>query len=1244
MLSVEVLMADELQHDADGSCSPERPATGPTSILTELHVPDGPPAGKCPAAPSAAAGRNLLFDEIGRGGMGAVFKGRDTELGRELAVKVLLDEHRGRPELVRRFLEEAQIAGQLQHPGVAPVYELGRFADNRPFFTMKLVQGHTLAELLRQRAEVLHDLGRFLGIFEAVCQTVAYAHSQGIVHRDLKPSNVMVGRFGEVQVMDWGLAKDLRDEGRGMRDEPESESSDASLLSLSSSLIPHPSSLSRTGTVVGTPSFMAPEQARGEVGAVDERADVFGLGAILCVILTGHPPFRADKGEVLRANEQGDLGEAFARLAGCGADVELVRLCQECLAAAREERPRHAGVVAERVAAYQAAVQERLRRAELERAAATARAREERKRWHVTVALAAAVLGLMLLGGGGGFYLLQQAAAQREEAVRREAQERQAVEAGLAQVAELRRQLRWKEARVALQQTQARLSETGPDDLRQRLERELAMLNLVDQLEALRLKSISHLGGKGDRDLASVAHDFASLDREYAEAFRQAGIATAGEDPLVVAGRVRDSGIAGQLLAALDAWASKAREEGRQSWLLAVARQVDPHPQRGPLRDPQAWKSPAVLKERVEKVKVEELTPPLAVALAVRLTGSGADSESWWTAVRMLTAAQRQHPTDFWLAFTFGFILEGGGKRDEAASYYRIALALRPETAPVWSNLARALHQKGQLDEAIAHYDKAIALDPRNGLSHYNLGLALKDRGRLDEAVAHLRKALALGHRTASAHTALGLALEAKGQLDEATKCYQKAVALGPGHARAHFFLANALASKGRLEEAIPHYQKAIALGPNDARAHNNLGNALLARDRVDEAITHYQTAIQLEPGNARRHCNLGNALRKKGRHDEAMTHYRQAIALDPQLAAAQCSLADVLKDTGRVDEAITHYEKAIVLDPNDATAHTRLGIILLGRGQAKGAMEHFQKVVVLTPKEAGAHTNLGNALHDDGQVDKAIAQYQKAIALNPRLVLAHYNLGVALGTKGQQDKALTHFRKAIDLDPKFIPAYANLGTALLKLGRFAEAQGATRQCLELLPESSSMRPRALKQLQECEHLLALDQKLAAVLKGEAQPADANERLQLAGLCARFKKRYAGAARFYAQALEAIPAAARDLDRAYRYDAACCAALAAAGKGEDPAGLDDKERARLRQQARAWLTADLALWGEQAGDKDVQVRERVQKKLQQWQTEPDLAGVREPEALANLPEAERAGWRELWEAVRAVHKKAAGRP
>ena len=144
-------------------------------------------------APAERGDRYQLFGEIARGGMGAVLKGRDADLGRDLAVKVLLEEHRDKPELLRRFVEEAQIGGQLQHPGIVPVYELGTFADSRPYFTMKLVKGRTLADCSRSGTTRSDDLPRFLGIFEQVCQTMAYAHARGVIHRDLKPSNIMVG-------------------------------------------------------------------------------------------------------------------------------------------------------------------------------------------------------------------------------------------------------------------------------------------------------------------------------------------------------------------------------------------------------------------------------------------------------------------------------------------------------------------------------------------------------------------------------------------------------------------------------------------------------------------------------------------------------------------------------------------------------------------------------------------------------------------------------------------------------------------------------------------------------------------------------------------------------------------------------------------------------------------------------------------------------------------------------------------
>src|SRR5262249_15184284 len=150
-----------------------------------------------------------LEGELGQGGMGTVYRAHDPDVQRRLAVKVLHTKHAGRPELAQRFLEEAQLTGQLQHPGIPPIHEIGRLDDGRPFFAMKLVKGRTLAELLAERQSPAERLPYFLGLFGQVCQALAYAHSRGVLHRDLKPANVMVGAFGEVQVMDWGLAKVL---------------------------------------------------------------------------------------------------------------------------------------------------------------------------------------------------------------------------------------------------------------------------------------------------------------------------------------------------------------------------------------------------------------------------------------------------------------------------------------------------------------------------------------------------------------------------------------------------------------------------------------------------------------------------------------------------------------------------------------------------------------------------------------------------------------------------------------------------------------------------------------------------------------------------------------------------------------------------------------------------------------------------------------------------------------------------
>jgi serine/threonine-protein kinase len=283
----------------------------------------------------------VLLGKMGEGGMGVVYKARHVALNRLVAVKTLRDSMAVSPIIRARLLAETEAVARLPHPGIAPVHEVGELPDGRPYFAMKLVEGHTLAELLEQRPSPQHDLPRFLAVFEQVCQAVAYAHSKGVLHRDLKPSNVMVGEFGEVQVMDWGLTKAfVRPSLERERQDPERPVAGAP-----------GSDQTALGARMGTLAYMPPEQAAGRAGAVGPHSDAFGLGAVLCEVLTGKPPYTgASAGEVQMRALRADLTIAFARLDRCGADPDLVALAKCCLAADPASRPRDGRAVAEAVA------------------------------------------------------------------------------------------------------------------------------------------------------------------------------------------------------------------------------------------------------------------------------------------------------------------------------------------------------------------------------------------------------------------------------------------------------------------------------------------------------------------------------------------------------------------------------------------------------------------------------------------------------------------------------------------------------------------------------------------------------------------------------------------------------------------------------------------------------------------------------------------------------------------------------
>jgi serine/threonine-protein kinase len=1040
--------------------------------------------------PEDRHGRYQLLGEIARGGMGAVLKGRDTDLGRDLAIKVLLEAHRARPEMVRRFVEEAQIGGQLQHPGIVPVYELGTFGDRRPYFAMKLVKGRTLAGLLALRAGLADDLPRFLSIFEQVCQTVAYAHARGVIHRDLKPGNIMVGGFGEVQVMDWGVAKVL---AHGVEGDEEllptlSESAVRTIRTLRSG---SGVDASQAGSVLGTPSYMAPEQARGEVDRVDERADVFGLGSILCEILTGRPAFTGRTAiEIQRKAASGDVADPFARLDACGADSELVSLARECLAGQPEDRPRTAGEVARKLMAYRAGVQERLQAAELARVAqeakaeearrtataAEARARAERRARRLTAGLAASLLAMTTLGGATFTYVLHQRQASTAALDRLAGRSAALLDQARAQPDDA---ARWRKVLEAIQQV-----EDAPAGLAAEAHARLAPIRAdaesgvraAERDAALRQALVAVRANQQEAGPEAT-------DADYATAFRAAELDLEDLDVAEAAARLqrRPAAVVVELAAYLDHW-SAVRRQARPpaAWRkpLDVARAADRDAYRNRLRALLAAEDLKAQAAQLKALAEEPQAAELPAATAVLLAGALEAVRVREAAVGLLRQAVERRPDDVWVNFALAEELNRirPPVREEAVRYYTAARALRPETV---HHLAHMLDMIGRADQAEAIFRGEVARRP-DARNLRCFGTCLMHLGRTDEA-----------------------------------------------------------------------------------------------REILGRAVRALRDAIRLKPDDARAHYNLGVALWQLGDLAGAETECGTAVRLHPDYAEAHFTLADVLADLGRFAEAEAEYRTAIRTQPEFVDA-------------------------------------------------------------------AYYNLGTVLSAQGRPDETQAAYREALRLNPEFPEAHCNLGRLLLHSGRFTEALEELRRGHELGTRRADWRYPSGQWVREAEQILALDARLPAVLKGNVHPAGTAERVAFARIC-YLRKLHATAARLYAEAFQADPGLVNDRRPVHAYNAACSAALAGCGHGTDDPPPDATIRSKLRGQALDWLRDELAAWSKLLDDGALDARTQVQQALAHWKDDRDLAGLRDPAALAQLPADEQRACQVLWSAVEAVLAKVRGR-
>jgi len=1171
--------------------------------------------------------RYQIHGEIARGGVGVVYKGRDGDLGRDVALKVLRSDHAGNPDMVERFVEEAQVGGQLQHPGIVPVYGLEVQPDGRPYFAMKLVKGRTLSALLEARGESGHDSRDLLSIFEQVCLTVAYAHARGVVHRDLKPANVMIGAFGEVHVVDWGFAK-----VRGREDRARRKSPDVSVIATVRS---GEGSHSVDGSVMGTPAYMPPEQALGQIDDLDERTDVFALGAVLTEILTGKPPYTGQGNDVLVMAARAQLDDAWTRLDECGADPDLVALAKRYLSPQKKDRPANAGVVAAEIAAHLAAVEERAVRAESEAAEARAEQAEARARLAAeklkterakageskariqakrerenqkaerrraqfelrarlrTRAVALILVATVLVGGGAWAWYARSAGIRslKAEAEVARALRRSAEHEGAGDLVE---------AKAAAGKAVVLASEAGPKTHAGALE----VLNRVEE-EKRASEAEAALAAKDEemvRRLLEVrsrhgeSFSKSKLEADYVAAFAAYGL-DPEKDPAGAKARIhgRPPDVVTALVDALDEWAwnrSRMSDMEKNRWfpLLRVSRALDRDPQRTLLRD--------ALEGGDSRAVLALLTSEDACRMSPRTILFADRLDPWdllekgnapMVRVALLESAWRRNPGDPMLSIRLSGMPAKYG--DTGISFATAALALCPGNATWRVAVARALSKKGESDpqEVLDYIRRAREDGYETGDAHIVQSTDLLRRGDTAQAILMAQRATLSCPDNFSSWMALGMALGASGK-------YQKAL--------------------GAFEEARSRYCMCLVLNAI-AIAHLEL------RDKRGSLDTMW----------------LGSNVGHLAAAEKAVL---EALDLHSTCVASHTRLIRIYIEGKRYAEALHHAREAYRLEPDDATHQANLGFRLNWLQDQEGAAEHMEEAVRTLAFHPKVANRLALYLMDLGEFNRAIAHLERILVAHPDYHPAWNNLGVAHHLRGEREDALACYRKAAALEPDHPIFLGNIGGTLMETGKFPEAFSAYRKCLAALEKTresytdadrARWSPDWIREARRCERMIPLAGSLDAILRGERTPQDAHEALDFAALC-HIKGHDLAAARFYEEAFTADPTVLAEPDGSHHLGSAAGVAIAVGfGTGED---VDPAERARWRARALGWLREILARRTKELPGADQAARIELRRKLWALGREEFRYGIRDESRLAELPSAEADAWRTLFADVKKL--------
>jgi len=912
---------------------------------------------------------------LGRGGMGVVSKARQLGLNRLVALKMILSGAHASERERSRFLTEAEAVARLRHPNIVQIFQIGEHAG-LPYFSLEYCDSGSLAALLDRTPLPPSDAAQ---IVRTLAEAMQVAHDEGIIHRDLKPGNVLLtvvsGQLSVVsnakskptsspttghwplttvpKITDFGLAKMLDEAGQ-----------------------------TASGAVVGTPSYMAPEQASGDSKAIGPPADIYALGAILYECLTGRAPFKAAT-QMETIHQVVNVEPVLPSQLNPRVPRDLETICLKCVEKELGQRYASAADLAEDLRRFLAG--EPIRARPVSRVERTWR---WCRRKPALAGLVAALTIMVVVGIGGAFWYVQDRADRHADQLslaadseRKKALTEQGIRAGLDQAQKARQGLldllgkpggvfklldepsRWQApiviAQTALDRAKAlcddepaqidpalgtSVQRKGPQFVGQvanlPVERQVGNLPhnsdphyvlrqktndlsaLLRQDEADRQLSLHLEEIRKDIFTTFEGNGFKLGDGKYADAFAEAHLAVLADDPQAIAARIGASAIKEQLVAALDIWALAAWKTDQRPLaqrLLEVARLASPEDVWGNrFRELKIWRDPVALANLVKDLSPAKVSPQM-VGLVSHLIPQNDPVQLAW-----LRKAQALHPNDFWLNLHLAFVI-GDTDRSEAIGFLRAAVAVRPDNFAAHFNLGSSLRQERRLDEAIAEFEKAIALNPRRRQLYYHLGRALDEQNRLPEALSAFQNAALCSPQSADAHYDVGVALDRLKRRPEAILAYQQAVARDPKHVNAYNNLGIDLSREQRLPEAVAALQKAAELNPGSADVHNNLGAVLLNQNRLAEAAAAFEKAVEVNPKHDNAHFNLGMCLRNQLKLAQAGDVLQKAAAINPKMAQVHALLGEVLLRQGKFAEAEAATQKELALLAPGQTAPARV-------------------------------------------------------------------------------------------------------------------------------------------------------------------------------------------------------------------------------------------------------------------------------------------------------------------------------